>query len=83
MIDSRHKDDIIAHFTARGAAFCAQITDVACDIWDAYIAVAKTCFPKAKLILDRFHVTKLLNNCLDTFRKTLRTTYLGNDNFKN
>jgi transposase len=82
MIDSRHKDDIIAHFTARGAAFCAQITDVACDIWDAYIAVAKTCFPKAKLILDRFHVTKLLNNCLDTFRKTLRTTYLGNDNFK-
>lgn len=82
MIESRLKDDIIAYFEARGAAFCAQITDVSCDLWSPYIAVAETCFPQANIVLDRFHVTKLLNNGLDVFRKTLRVDNLDNDNFK-
>ena len=55
-----------------GADFCNQITDVSCDYWDAYITTSKVCFTNAKVILDRFHVTKLLNNVLDDFRKELR-----------
>ena len=82
ILDSRLKEDLIAHFEAKGAAFCAQITDVSCDLWDAYISTAQTCFPQANLILDRFHVTKLLNQGLDTFRKTLRKENKANDNYK-
>jgi transposase len=82
MLQSRLKEDLIAHFNAQVADFCAQITDVSCDLWSAYISVAETCFPQANIILDRFHVTKLLNNGLDVFRKALRTEEVDNDNFK-
>jgi len=82
MLGNRLKATIIAHFIGKGAAFCNQITDVACDNWDAYIGVAKTCFPNATIILDRFHVTKQLNECLDVVRKKLRREAPKNDTFK-
>jgi transposase len=83
MIDSRLKDDLIAHFKARDPEFCAQITDVSCDIWGPYIGVHKECFPQARLILDRFHVTKILNKALDVFRKKKRKEHPDNENYKN
>jgi transposase len=72
ILKSRKKEDLIAHFEALGSDFCKQITDVSCDCWQAYMSVAEMYFPQANIILDRFHVTKLLNNCLDNFRKELR-----------
>ena len=65
-----------------GADFCNQITDVSCDYWDAYISTSKLCFPNARIILDRFHVTKLLNQPLDIYRKELRKTDKDNLNYK-
>lgn len=82
MLESRKKDDLIAHFQLLGEDFCSQITDVACDYWDAYISTAKVCFPQANIILDRFHVTKMLNDCVDTFRKGLRKSAPENENYR-
>jgi transposase len=82
MLPNRRKETLIAHFQSLGSEFCNQITDVACDYWDAYITTAKTVFPKAKIILDRFHVTKLLNNVLDNFRKELRKSDTLNKNYR-
>ena len=82
MLENRLKSTIIAHFKSKGAVFCNQITDVACDNWDAYIGIAAACFPNAKTILDRFHVTKQLNECLDVVRKKLRRQEPKNDIFK-
>ncbi|MDX2305617.1 MAG: ISL3 family transposase [Microscillaceae bacterium] len=82
ILESRKKEDLIAHFESLGKDFCAQITDVSCDYWDAYISVAKTCFPQANIILDRFHVTKLLNACVDDFRKALRKSAPSNENYR-
>jgi transposase len=82
ILPNRKKETLIAHFKALGPAFCAQITDVACDYWDAYITTAQTCFPQATLILDRFHVVKWLNESLDTFRKALRKSDKENPNYK-
>lgn len=45
---------------------------MSCDIWPPYLAVAATCFPQATLVLDRFHVIKLLNQGLDGLRRRLR-----------
>ena len=42
------------------------------DLWQPYLAVVATCFPQATLVLDRFHVVKLLNQDLDAFRRHLR-----------
>lgn len=82
ILPNRKKETLLAHFNALGPVFCAQITDVACDYWDAYITTAQTCFPQATLILDRFHVVKWLNEALDTFRKTLRKSDKHNPHYK-
>jgi len=82
MLENRLKATITAHFKSKGAVFCSQITDVACDNWDPYIGVAQDCFPNARIILDRFHVTKQLNDCLDVVRKKLRVQESENDAFK-
>ena len=47
-----------------------------------YISVAKECFPNATLVLDRFHVTKQLNESLDDFRKELRKEFKDRDEYK-
>lgn len=72
LLPDRKKETLIAHFQGLGTDFCNQITDVACDYWDAYISTSQTCFPNARIILDRFHITKLLNQPLDVFRKEIR-----------
>jgi len=82
MLPNRKKETLIAHFQTLGQGFCKQITDVSCDYWDAYITTAQTCFPQANIILDRFHVVKLLNESLDTFRKELRQSHKDNMNYK-
>jgi len=82
ILPNRKKDTLIAHFQELGQEFCTQITDVSCDYWDAYIATSQTCFPQAKIILDRFHVVKLLNEPLDTFRKELRKSDKDNSHYK-
>ena len=82
ILPNRKKETLIAHFQALGQAFCKQITDVCCDYWDAYITTAQTCFPKANIILDRFHVVKLLNEPLDAFRKQLRKSDKDNVHYK-
>lgn len=82
ILRSRKKEDLIAHFQSLGTSFCEQITDVSCDYWKGYISAAQTCFPNASIVLDRYHVTKLLNDCLDTFRKSLRKSAPKNENYR-
>ena len=82
MLPDRKMATLIAYFNELGADFCQQITDVCCDNWDAYISAATQCFPNAKIILDRFHVTKQLNEGLDDLRKTLRKEDKENLNYR-
>lgn len=82
VLPNRKKETLIAHFQSLGKAFCNQITDVACDYWDAYLSTAQTCFPQATLVLDRFHVVKWLNESMDTFRKQLRKSDQDNPHYK-
>jgi transposase len=71
LLEERTYETLAAHFQLLGSDFCAQITDISCDNWDAYLKIANVFFPNAQVILDRFHVTKSLNEGLDTYRKTL------------
>lgn len=75
LLPNRRKETLIAHFKQLGEPFCQQITDVSCDIWSPYISTIETCFPQSTLILDRFHVTKLLNESLNLVRKQLRKDF--------
>ena len=82
LLPNRKKETLIAHFKELGETFCQQITDVSCDIWSPYISTIEICFPQATLTLDRFHVTKLLNESLDLVRKQLRKNFKNEDAYK-
>lgn len=82
ILPNRKKETIIAYFKALGTDICEQIQVMTCDIWDTYISVAKECFPNAEITLDRFHIVKALNECLDDVRKSLRKTYKNIEEYK-
>jgi len=82
VLKDRKKETLIAHFQSLGEKFCNQIETVSCDIWRTYINVAKQCFPNAEIVIDRFHVVKLMNDVLDKLRKKLRKEFEQEDCFK-
>ncbi len=45
-----------------------NIETVCCDLSPAYIAGVKVFFSRAKLVFDRFHVMKIINNAVDEVR---------------
>ena len=47
---------------------CNQITFVSADMSDAYKKGTVDCFPKAKSVIDKFHVKKMLLDALNTVR---------------
>lgn len=82
MLPDRKKQTLVDYFQSLGEEICTRITDVSCDIWSTYIQVARQCLSQARIVLDRFHVVKLLNESLDNYRKTLRKAHKDNDIFK-
>lgn len=82
ILKSRKKESLVAHFEALGKDFCKQITTVSCDCWQSYLQLSEIFFPHATIVLDRFHVIKLLNHGLDNFRKELRKNEEKKECFK-
>lgn len=48
---------------------CESIRQVACDMSKAYIGGTEFCFPKATIVIDKFHVKKLMLDAMDEVRK--------------
>ena len=71
ILPDRKKETFVAYFQALGSAFCQHITAVSCEVWQPYLAVVATCLPQATLVMEQFHVVKLLNQSLDAFRRHL------------
>lgn len=46
-----------------------KITHVSLDMWDPYIKAIKEQCPNAKLVFDKFHVVKKINEAIDSVRK--------------
>lgn len=82
LLPDRKKATLIAHFEGLGSDFCAQIQVVSCDMWGPYSDVARQCFPQARIVIDRFHVVKPLNEGLDAARKALRRKFPKQAKFK-
>ena len=78
----RTKEELIAYFKAKGTDFCSKIEVFSCDLWDGFLTTAKTVFPNADMVADRFHVFKLLNEVLDKERKKLRHEFKNDEDYK-
>lgn len=57
---------------------------VCTDMWDAFMSAAREVLPKAKLVHDRFHVAKHLNDAVDKTRREEQRQLLadGDDRVK-
>ena len=51
-------------------------------MWEAYVNVAKSLFPNAKIVIDRFHWMKHLNDAVDNQRKLERKLNPEEEMFK-
>lgn len=75
LLENRTKASLIAYFQDKGPAFCQQITVFASDMWLGYVETAKTVFPNAYIVTDRFHFYAHLQKCIDSLRKQLRNQH--------
>jgi len=72
VLPDRNKETLEAWFDQRGPAWCAAVEVCCADMWDAYHTVAKAKLPNAQRVVDRFHVTKNLNDAVTTARRTIQ-----------
>jgi len=48
---------------------CNKISRVACDMSASYISGIETCFPKATITIDKFHVKQMMLQAMDRVRR--------------
>ena len=58
-----------AFFEALGPERCAKIESVTIDMSKAFISAVEEMVPHARLVFDRFHVQRLVQNALDETRR--------------
>lgn len=71
---SRKQEDVRKVLEAWGEAVLSQIVEVSIDLSGNYKGLVNKLLPQAVVVADRFHVMKIVNQDLDTARKTLRKT---------
>ncbi len=55
-----------------------NVDEVCVDMWGGFPKVIREVFPNAKVVIDRFHVQKLVNKALNKIRLVLKLKGLKN-----
>ena len=71
VVDSHKSDDIIAILNQQPESMRASVKEVCIDMWGGFPKVIKEVFPNAAIVIDRFHVMKLVNKSLNRLRLDL------------
>jgi transposase len=61
VIDSHKSDDIITVLKQQPLAMREGVEEVCVDMWGGFPKVIREVFPNTKIVIDRFHVQKLVN----------------------
>jgi transposase len=78
VIDSHRSEDIIKVLMLIPQAIREQVEEVCVDMWGGFPKVIETVFPNALIVIDRFHVQKLINKSLNKVRLKLEVKGLRN-----
>ena len=70
MLTNRNKETVIRYLY--NLENKKRIRYVTMDMWNPYRDAVKVVLPQAKIIVDKFHVVRMANDCLETVRKQLR-----------
>ena len=77
MIDSHRQQDIVEVLRQQPFEVREQVEEVSVDMWGGFPKVREQVFPKAKLVIDRFHVMKIVNKDLNKLRRAIGITDRG------
>ena len=78
VIDSHKSEEIITVLKRQPQSTRDSVKEVCVDMWGGFPKVIKEVFPKASIVIDRFHVMKLVNKSLNKFRLDLGLKGLTN-----
>lgn len=69
--DDREQESLEAYYKQFESDDLGKVKSITMDMWDPYIAATKVYIPEAakKIVFDRFHVMKHVNNAVDKVRK--------------
>lgn len=82
ILEYREQVKLIEYFKNKGTEWCEGIEVFCSDMWQGFINTAKTVFPHATLVVDRFHFFSYLNKAVDSQRKSLRRQFKDKEEFK-
>lgn len=71
VIDSHKSDEIIEQLKLQPRETRENVKEVSVDMWGGFQKVIKAVFPNALIVIDRFHVMKLVNKALNKIRLLL------------
>jgi len=66
----RRKETLDGFFNGLGREKSRAISIVVMDMWDPYIASVRENCPNAAIVFDKFHISKKINEALDSIRKS-------------
>lgn len=80
VLDDRLKETLIAYFEALPRSVRNSIKYVSIDMWEGYYQAVTEALPKrVKVVVDRFHVMKNLNDALTKCRREIQRTLSKED----
>ena len=71
VIDSHKQEEIIEALKQQPLEVRGQVKEVSVDMWAGFPKVITEVFPNAAVVIDRFHVMKLVNQRLNKIRQIL------------
>ena len=74
MIDSHRCEEISEVLMTQPIEVREQVEEVSVDMWGGFPKVIKQVFPNAQVIIDRFHVMKVVNKDLNKLRRAAGIT---------
>jgi transposase len=70
----RDKPTVIKYFHTLDAS---AVEVICMDMWPTYRDAARLVFPKAIIVIDRFHIVRMVQNSIEAYRKQLRRDTTG------
>lgn len=75
ILPSRNTENLCKHFLEYPYKERAEVKKIVMDLSTLFRSVAKTIFPEAKIVADKFHVIRVVTNSLENVRKRIQKEF--------
>lgn len=79
IVEDRKRSGLIQYFLRYNQSARQQVKTVTIDMYSPYINVIQTCFPNAKIIIDKFHLVQALHREVNRTRIQVMNQYRHKD----